>query len=277
MIESVNTNGAKLLDFDSWGDWLEYCKQNLPSNHYNDASEKNDSEFTGTPNYSAALSLAVSGWEEKVSEARVLSEGLINKVLDKIATPVIHYDVEGIDFDMARVHRGEPEVWYRFEEHIIENDGDNVVRIVINNIASCGISTESIIRRGAVIAALVELLEYSHKKVEIISHTPFHTGKIEFRTIVKTANQPLDMARLMFMSGHPSMLRRLLFRALELNPKEHRECGMSYGMPHDLQQCDWGDVYFGKMHYEQNEQWYKNPEQFIIDQLTKQGIEVKQA
>lgn len=276
MKESKNTNGAKLIDFESWGDYLEYCNLPFPKNVYHQSSRRNDNDFNGGLSFHGALDMAIVGWEEKVSEARVLSEGLIDKILDKMASPVIHYDVEGLDFDMDRIHRHEPEVWYRFEEHLIDAEGDAVVKIVINNIASCGISTESIVRRGAVIAALVELLEYSHRKVEIISHTPFDNNIIEFRTVVKTANQPLDMSRLMFMSGHPANLRRLLFHCLEMNVPEHTKCGAGYGTPYDIQKQDQGNIYFGKMHYGENERWVKEPEKFIIEQLQAQGIEVKQ-
>ena len=281
----VNDGKTLLVEFDSWGDWLEYSRLALPKNVYHDSSIKTDSfyqEFTLTPNYDKAIELALVGWEEKVNEARTLSELLINKILDHMAVPTIHYDVEGIDFDMSRVHQGEPECWYRFEEHVTENEGDAVVRIVINNMASCGVETDTIIKRGAVIAALVETLEYAHRRVELVSHSPFAAfdddGKkaaAEFKIMVKTASQPLDLARLMFMSGHPSMLRRLLFHALEMNVPEHTKCGSCYGYPTDLSKADQGNVYFGKLHYGQNDRWLRDPEGFIIEQLQAQGVEVK--
>ena len=277
----VNSGKTLLVEFDSWGDYIDYCNRSLPKNTYAESSRSGDSSFTLTANYEEAMQLAVVGWEEKVKEARTLSELLINKILDHMATPTIHYDVEGIDFDMARVHNGEPECWYRFEEHVTENEGDAVVRIVINNMASCGVETETIIKRGAVIAALVETLEYAHRRVEIVSHSPFsenngnHEPAAEFKIMVKTASHPLDLARLMFMSGHPSMLRRLLFHCLELNVPEHSRCGCCYGFPVDLPKEAQGNVYFGKMHYDQHDQWLKDPEGFILEQLQTQGIEVK--
>jgi len=277
----INEETTLLVTFDSWGDYIEYCNRPLPKNVYRNESCSGTSSFTLTANYDEAMQLAVVGWEDKVKEARTLSELLINKILDYMVTTTIHYDVEGIDFDMARVHNGEPECWYRFEEHVTENEGDAVVRIVINNMASCGVETETIIKRGAVIAALVETLEYAHRRVEVVSHSPFsetngkYAPSAEFKIIVKTAGQPLDLARLMFMSGHPSMLRRLLFHCLELNVPEHQRAGFCYGYPIDLPKEAQGNVYFGKMHYGQNERWLKDPESFIIEQLQEQGIEIK--
>ena len=273
-MKPINDGTGKLFEFNSWGSLLDYLKTPLPSDAYRTSSRDGDYEFTGTKSYDQAIDIANTGWVDGVKDAKQLADTLINKVMDKVSVPVIHYDVEGIDYDMSLVNRGIPECWYRFEEHIMDNDGDNVVTIVVNGSASCGIDKGDITKRGAVIVALIELLEYSHRKVAVVHDMSYHSD-ITFRTIIKTPEQPLDLARLMFACAHPSMLRRLMFRALELNPVQHRNVGASYSMPTESALNQRGDIYFPIMHYVENEKWHKNPEAFIIEQLTKQGIEVK--
>jgi hypothetical protein len=275
IFDQINKGTGKLFEFNSWGDMLEYVKQPLPDNAYwRESVDKGDADWSGTATYPQALTVAVDGWQDAVKDAKQLADALINKVMDRINVPVIHYDVEGIDFEMSRVNRGEPECWYRFEEHITNNEGDNVITIVVNGAVSCGIKSEAIIRRGAVICALIELLEYSHRKVTVVHDMPYH-NEITFRTIVKTAHQPLDMARLMFACGHPAMLRRLMFHALELNPTEHEKVGSGYSIPTDTNKANQGDIYFPRMISLDGQRWHSEPEQFIIEQLKAQGIEIK--
>jgi hypothetical protein len=284
MVETILANGKTILcDFDSWGDFVEFSKKDTPKDtpcNSSHATSGSRDGWTMTANYNDALSLAVSGWEEKVSEARNMSEALISKVMDKMNVPTIHFDVEGIDFDMARVHNGEPECWYRFEEHTVDNEGDAVIRITVNNMASAGIDAETIVKRGAVIAAMVELFEYAHRKVEIISHSPFKSwdskqADIEFKINIKLANQPLDLARLMFVTGHPSMLRRLLFHAVEMYPPQMRTCGEGYGKCSELRDDAQGNIHFGQINYEDKETWINHPHEFILEQLKAQSIDVK--
>jgi len=275
-MSNVDNGTGKLFEFNSWGDMLEYVKQPLGDDAYRRESREHlGDDWSGTKNYPTALTMAVDGWSDKVKDAKQLADALVNKVMARITVPVIHFDVEGIDFDMSRVNRGEPECWYRFEEHIQENDGDNVVTIVVNGAASCGIETSAIIKRGAVICALIELLEYSHRKVTVVYDMPYHSD-ITFRTVVKTAHMPLDLSRLMFACGHPAMLRRLMFHALELNPSEHRNVGSCYSMPTDTAYANRGDIYFQRMTSLERERWHVDPENYIIEALQAQGIEVKQ-
>lgn len=272
----ISDGTGKLVNFDTWGDLIDYVKQPHPPDVYQQHSNEYGKNWAGTNTLDEAIDIAVKGWEDGIKDARPIADALIDKLTDMVEVPVIHYDVEGIDFDMARVNRGEPECWYRFEETLQDDMNSAVVSIVVNGAATCTVDAKVIIRRGAVIVALIELLEFAGRKVSVTYEWTCHSD-ITFRTTVKTPSQPLDLSRLMFACAHPSMLRRLMFKALEMNPREHRAVGSGYSTPTESNEKDRGNIYFKKMHTPEHEKWNKNPEKFILEQLKAQGVHIKES
>jgi hypothetical protein len=240
------------------------------------------------------MKLAADGWHAAEMEARKLSNALVNRIGSLVERDEEQFDVEGCAIDMGLYREGIPECMVRYEQHFVESPGP-IVKIVFNNMTSAGISTETMIAKGAAIAALIECIELSGKSVElwtVCSMDP--TGRLQYHRTkidspqrfeswvkVKEAGQPLDMARAMFALGHPSAVRRLAFRTLELVDEETRRPFISgYGMPVDLpkEAKDRGDIYVGKSLLGER-QWTNKEKtiEWIVNSLREQNIRVNDA
>lgn len=213
-----------VMRFESWDDFVEAAS--TPSDTWTDSyvSSRNTDErggWYGTPSFAAARKLALNGWQEGREQIAKLTRNLEVRLLSRIVREDVNYDVEGMAFDVARYLEGEPEHWARLEESTMQADSHKHVRIVMNTIVSGGVTTDVMIARGSVIAALVELLEYAGTRVELWAGFGARIragGRYDLQVRVKAYDQPLDMARVAFALAHPSMSRRMGFALIEHAP-----------------------------------------------------------
>jgi len=266
--------------YESWGEFLAYIDRDIPADNYLQASKTGGSGFCGTPNWEAALELSRVGWLKGQADASKIAAPLFNSVSSMIERTDIVRDVEGAQIDIALFLDGEPECWQRFETSYIDGIGYRVLRLTFNIAASAAISQATITAKGATIAALIQLLEYSGYRVQVDVLWGGNSPGIYIQpsVTVKRPDQPLDLPRLMFAMAHPSMLRRLLFRWAELMHKtDQQKLGSSYGHPDEVPEADQGDIHIAKSSYPDS-QW-DNPEsarKWIVGQLKKQGVSLRE-
>jgi hypothetical protein len=262
-----------LIEFLTWGELLEYAQREPQVSAATSREYAIRDDWFGA-SWEGALKLAFEGWHEAEQKARAISEPLFDKISTLIQKDSIVYDVEGIGIDIGEYVKGEPECWQRIETHIVQGQGNRILRLVMNGFFSAGVKQDVIIARGATVAALVELLEYAGNRVEVVWHCPFNRGA-DFRAIVKAADQDLDMGRLMFAMAHPAMFRRIGFACLEQIPSQWIS---SYGSPTELHESvHKADIYLPCMGYG-DRQW-TSPEfaqKYILDKIKEQGVSIKE-
>jgi hypothetical protein len=116
---------------------------------------------------------------------------------------------------------------------------------------SGAVKAPTLIERGRAVAALALALAHLGYGIEVYADAtvePFEGGKqIQVRTLVKSATDELDPARLIYALAHPSMLRVWSMGAMWLAPKDYREAnsvGGMYGCPIDpLENLPDGTIY----------------------------------
>ena len=268
--------------FETWGEYLQYVSP-APKQTYLKLSRNGGFSFTGTHSFEEALNLAHSGWVDGAEEVKKISEPIFTHISSMIEHHDIVNDVEGIQVDIARYLDNEPECWQQWESKIIENPGTKIIKLIFNGAVSSGISKEVINRVGATVTALVELLEYSGTRVEIVYEIQFRSGRepylgehsVTSLIKLKSADQPLDVPRLAFAFGHPSSLRRLGFSFLEQQPEEYcRSVSSNYGNAQPT--VSTGDIVLPPMDLFNKEiHDVASAEKWIINQLKLQGIELK--
>ncbi|HEY6009044.1 MAG TPA: hypothetical protein VIU40_12035, partial [Geobacteraceae bacterium] len=151
--------------------------------------------------------------------------------------------------DVSRYLEGEPECWYDYDEEIVEGFSRNILRVVYNCSASAGIAPRTLMAKGAAVAALVALMEYSGRGVQLDIADCFVGGATtEFYVTVKRADEDLDVLTIAYAIAHPATARRLMFSVAEQLPSDIRKkLGItpegSYGYPGEVH--DQGDVYIG--------------------------------
>lgn len=266
--------------FDRWSDFINACAAPTDFPEHSRHSRINGSSFTGcTP--AEAVKLGQIGWMEGAAMARPFTNSLFKSIAAQIERQDIYYDVEGRMFDVARVLQNEPECWMQFETKIVKGPSQRFIRITINGTASGGVDTATIIGRGAAICALIELLEFSGRRVELTLAMATCSGSARFhaRVKIKTFDQPLDMPKVVYAIAHPSVLRYHVFSLMEAIPdsamRSKLGVGGGYGMPDDVH-GDLGDIYLGRMMYGES-QWTDPAKatEWIKTQLLAQGVELK--
>lgn len=278
--------------FPSWTSWLEYsrdprarlCIAPCPSDYL----DVGGVGWKGTRNYEGAFKLAAEGWHEGAAAAKPLTDALVERIGSRIARQDVVYGHEGVEIDMGRFCDGEPEHWQSWETSYIEGPG-GILRVMAAGSASSAVSADTIERRGSVLSALVQLLEYAGRRVELWTAVCCYGVKrgradFDYRIQVKASDQPLDMGRVAFALGHPSMLRRLGFHAIATLPdkpggglyRARAARGYNFCAPAKLPDLDTWDIGFSEMH-SLDRQWAEpgKAETWVLAELKKQGIELK--
>jgi len=269
-------DGWKVIKFDSWGEMVERAANRPQSSFATQlSSRKNESGgWYGKASWEDALRMAREGWPEGSSAAAKLSAVVREKIGSIMAKAEIQFDVTGQDYDIGLVNQGVPECWYYSEEKLEDGPG-KFIRLVFNNCTSGGVSANVMARKGAAVGAVVELLELAGHHVEVILACA--NAHWLWQTTIKTADQPLDIDRLMFALAHPASFRRLHFSLFEEYDAFMKQHSSSYGRVMEVPKSMQGDIYIAGSLYSEP-QWASEEaaQRWVIDQLKAQGVKISE-
>jgi hypothetical protein len=149
-------------------------------------------------------------------------------------------------------------------------------RTIANIVASAGVSPQVIMIRGAAICALVEALEMSGRRAEVIMACGVRNGANTYSITVpvKEPDQPLDMDRLAFMLCHPAVLRRFVFSLMETESATvRRELSVPGCYGHAADTDTEGDVVVGRADWS-NPAWrsVEGAREWVLNALREQGV-----
>lgn len=117
-----------------------------------------------------------------------------------------------------------------------------IVRIVVNMSAAAMIDPEHIVNRGAAIVTLIDRIQSTGRRVELIAvkHGEHRDDRYIWSVTVKRPEEAIDMDRIGLVFATPIMLRRFFFRVMEfMTPYEVN----GYGRPsHFNEECDGADL-----------------------------------
>lgn len=220
----------------SWFDLLEFAETRTRGQFVCAEESKNTArgEWAGTWKFETALKLARNGWIEGADKIKPLSESLAVSLARMIQRDTWMYDVEGAEFDVARMLSGEPEYWSKPELTFYEETSKgSVVRILINGAVNCGIQTDTINQFGIATGALIQTLSVAGIEADVhLSLCVIGNGQVaRIMVPLKRAGDTLDIHRLAFAVAHPSMLRRVGFAVYENHPRFDDVLRSYYGSP----------------------------------------------
>jgi len=246
-----------------------------------DASDRRDSEstrWTKTPSREAAIELAERGWQDGIKRIENLSATLSEEIIKILYVPEVHFDVSGDQLDMGRFVNGEPEDFMTLVSAEIELE-PRILHLQCNVTASWNVDTETMIRKGAAVVALVYALEKHGKRVivDVVGKTSTRSGSITTIVRIKDSNGPVNLANLVFFLAHPSTLRRLIFAAWEHEAFDVRQklgiiSGLGYGRVGELDQEEREDIYVQGMDSYIRKWGADEAVPWILAQLGNQGI-----
>ena len=170
----------------------------------------------GVESFSQAVGLARHGWNAIRPTVDSMVDSIVGDVRDTVVmSPRVMYDQVGIHPDMDAVFAGDPDFMMRLAFDTVTGS-DQVVRLLIDTGAASLYSGDSMLKRAAAIAALVDVVNMSSRSVDLYITSPvvWGRGKVHSHNMVvhlHHAGDPLDVDALMFTLGHPAFHRYLWF------------------------------------------------------------------
>ena len=218
--------------FDSIYEFVDYLI-NAPRNKdfYKEASITGDYSFCKTRSLDEALNLIKYGYHEnfeKLVQLKLDIEKYV-KIASKRNKQYNFY--VGYAPDVKAYLEGSPLSMLNKMGNIRKK-----IDLYINTSYSSGTSTGAIFNRGAIVLALIEILESLGFSVDFhIFEMSTHGNQMHFSDfILKKENERLNPQKLYFPLCHPSWVRRLNFRLLEKTPDITSGWTDGYGTPSTL-------------------------------------------
>ena len=195
------------------------------------ASVSGSEEFTGTHSYEQAVEMFKNGWQSKAEELTKKLKVIQNQVIDAQVQKVL-FDVVGFQASVPRYLQGIPTNMVNKKLVPIKQ---KIVTINKDISYNCGITTEQIVEASIQTLQLVKRIEAQGIRVNLnLIWGVKASGSNEIVKVrLKSANERVNISKLAFPLVHPSMLRRLCFRYLEVAPTITHGYLYGYGSPLD--------------------------------------------
>ena len=232
--KTYGKNTSYIREFDSLNEFESYIT-NTPLNEtfrWQKLSSTNGSySFTQTQSYEEATKLLKDGWSSMAQEITKKLNVIKNQVVNEHVQKIL-YDVVGFQASVPRYLQGIPTSMVNkklvpVKQKVITLDKD------ISYNAS--IKTEQIIEASVQTLQLIKKIEAQGIRVNLnlIWGVAAGNTKEVAKVRLKSANERLNISKLSFPLVHPSMLRRLCFRYLEVAPTVTKSYTWGYGAPLD--------------------------------------------
>lgn len=189
--------------------------------------------FTGTKDMEEAVYLSEGNWKE----GTVLIDKVTNLFKTKypLRKEPVKYGIVGSYPSIPRAVAGN--LFNMVSVDPTRSKRRQVITLISDTSANAYVASTSFIHRAAAVTALVDDIENKGFSCEIIvmanSSGNRFSGNREYKVTtairVKEAHQPLDLPRIAFALGHPSLFRRFIFADWGSHKKNEDGLGMGLG------------------------------------------------
>lgn len=187
--------------------------------------------FTQTHSYDEASKLLKNGWEDMAKKLTTKLNVIKNQVMDTQVQKIL-FDVVGFQASVPRYLQGIPTNMVNKKLVPVKQ---RVITINKDISYNCGITTEQIIEASIQTLQLIKKIEAQGIRVNLNLIWGVQAGNTKevVKVRLKSANERLNVSKLAFPLVHPSMLRRLIFRYMEVAPTVTKSYTFGYGAPLD--------------------------------------------
>lgn len=224
---------VELVEFESLNDFYNYITNTPFNKGCKYQSIYNGEDFTGTESFEEAIELFKSGWS-------VMATDLVKKL--KVAEskkqttmkPKQTLSVCGYQAVVPLYLQGVPNNMVNKKMIPVKQKVITLNKSISYN---CGTTKEKIIEESVKTLQIIKKLESQGYRCNLnvfwcISERHKNTGKrIAVKIKIKSSTEKLNISKLAFPLVHPSMLRRLLFRFIEVYPNATKAFFKTYGYP----------------------------------------------
>lgn len=235
MKETSNKEGKKLVrqfEFSSLAEFYEYITTTSYNSTYQN-SEKSSIEgskdFTGTEDFNEAVDLFKHGWKEGSAKLTKKLEAKMKRMEPTTRAQQVK-SVAGYQAIVPNYLAGDPLNMINKKMVPVKQ---KVITINKNIGYAARISKEKIEEESIKAFQLVKKLENQGMRVNlnIVQGFEVEDMKIIIKIRIKSSTEKLNISKLAFPMVHPSMLRRLFFRFLEVVPNASERYRYGYGRP----------------------------------------------
>lgn len=220
-------------EFDSLSEFYDYITKTAYGIHFTGnnykASISGSESFTKTKNFEEAVTLFKNGWsEEAIKLTHLLKEAVKDTQITTKARPT--YSVQGYQCSVPRYLQGLPDSMINKKNIPVKQKIITINKSVSYN---CAATTSEIEKESIKALSLINNIEsqgYRCNLNVIWSVSAGYTREM-VKVRIKSANERINVTKLAFPLVHPSMLRRLLFRYLEVAPSVTSSYPSGYGKP----------------------------------------------
>ncbi|MBQ2910130.1 MAG: hypothetical protein IJE53_04935 [Bacilli bacterium] len=235
MYKTYRKNGYNVMyyRFDSISEFVDYLK-NAPVQHYafdRLASETGSYGFTQTSSLEEALDLIKFGYHEDFEKLVQLKLKLEKYIKMSKKRNKQFNDYIGFAPDVKAYLEGNPLSMLNKK-----SEARKKVNVYMNTSFYGNTSKEAIFNRGAIVLSMIEILENMGFSVNLhlfemsTVDTMMHFSDF----VLKSENERMNIQKLYFPLCHPSWIRRLNFRLIEVTPDITSSWSNGYGRPSDL-------------------------------------------
>lgn len=232
-----HVKGSHIYTFNSIADFKEYI-DNTPTNKVFEGSNLSSKRqgystysFTKTYSFEEAEGLLKHGWNEK---AKLLEQRLqaVKNQIEPSQKDRAFYDVQGFQCSVPRYLQGIPTSMIA-KKKVMEKQ--KVITLNKSVSYSANVNSNEIVEESVKALQIVKKLEAQGYSVNlnVIMGSANYPTKLFAKIRIKSANERLNVAKTAFPLVHPSMLRRMLFRFIEVCPDTTNPYKYGYGLPAD--------------------------------------------
>ena len=149
----------KELIFDDLHEFWKYVSKDSHA-YRKDSRKNNNTEWVGTSTWEEAKELALAGWKDGLNEVEKYRAEILPLITDRVFRTKQVYAVSGYNVDVGAFLSNQPECFIN-KELEEKNYPGRIFKLVCSVSFSESVKRETIIKRGAMICALVDALEYA--------------------------------------------------------------------------------------------------------------------
>lgn len=272
--------------FESWSAAVAEASRPHANERADDSRESRRigrDEFSGVGSFDAARKLASEGWPEGRLRVTRFSASIGDRVRSRMRRTEYEAAEYGPIFDIGAFLADDPYMMLRpFETDALSTGRGAIVKVVASLGARADVTHAVYTMRGAAVVALVDALESTGRRVDLVgtysATRSYGDGRLDVAVQLKRPDQMLNADVLSFALAHPASLRRIGFAIRENAPTALRRHvfndslngGACASAVHPLAAA--ADVTIGPAFYEPA--WFNEASAtaFVLDVLAKQGI-----
>ena len=231
-MKETKQDTAIIREFNGLNDFEQYIT-NTPLNKVFQWSKldsvTNSFNFSQTHSYEEANELFKNGWQDMAQK--------LTKTLKVQQMQVENAQVQKVMFDIVGFQASVPRYLQGIPTSMVNKKlvptKQKVITLNKDISYHAGVKTEEIVKASIQTMQLVKKIEAQGIRVNLNLIWGVWAGKTKeiLKIRLKSANERLNVSKLAFPLVHPSMLRRLCFRYLEVAPTITEEYHFGYGHP----------------------------------------------